>query len=150
MVADRTLAAVADDQTRKDPRMTAAMRKKSSQLQMEMEMVAEAAAEIVDEALEVAATTTAGVEMVKTSVVEEITKGVVVTAAEVVATAAEEVATTDAVVVTTDVVVATAAMTAAAEAVAVMVDVVAEAVAAVDKAPLTMLGHTIHLATIRA
>ena len=148
MVADRTLAAVADDQTRKDPRMTVAMRKKSSQLQMEMGMVAEAAAEIVDD--EVAATTTAGVEMVKTNVVEEITKGVVATAAEVVATAAEEVATTDAVVVTTDVVVATAAMTAAAEAVAVMVDVVAEAVAAVDKEPLTMLGHTIHLATIRA
>ena len=150
MVADRTLAAVADDQTRKDPRMTVAMRKKSSQLQMEMGMVAEAAAEIVDEALEVAATTTAGVEMVITNVVEEITKGVVATAAEVVATAAEEVATTDAVVVTTDVVVATAAMTAVAEAVAVMVDVVAEVVAAVDKAPLTTLGHTIHLETIRA
>lgn len=141
MVADRTLAEVADDQTLKDPRKRVTMRKKSSQLQMEMEMVAEVAAEIVDD--EVAATTTARVEMVKTNVVEEIFKGVVATAAEVVAKAAEEVATTD-------VVVATAAMTVVAEAVAVMVDVVAEAVAAVDKAPLTTLGHTIHLVTIRA
>ena len=81
MVADRTLAEVADDQTLKDPRKRVTMRKKSSQLQMEMEMVAEVAAEIVDD--EVAATTTARVEMVKTNVVEEIFKGVVATAAEV-------------------------------------------------------------------
>ena len=150
MVAGRTLAVVVDDQTRKvPPRMTVAMRKKSSQLQMEMEMVAGVVAEIADEALEVAAMTTAGVEMVTTSEVEETTIGVVAMAAEGVAMDVEVVIIV-AVVVTTDVAVATAAMTVAVEAVAVMVDVVAEAVAAVDKAPLTTLGHTTHSATIRA
>ena len=147
MVADRTLAAAVDEQILQDPRLAKmAMRKRSWQAEMETVMVAEVAAEIVDEALEVAATTTAGVEMVTTNGVVETTKEVVaeVVLAEVVVVLAEVM------VVTTDVVVAMAVMTVAAEVAAVMVDVVAEAVIAVDKALLTMLGHTIHLVTIRA
>ena len=144
MVADRTLAAAVDEHKLQDPRLAKmAMRKRSWQAEMETAMVAEVAAEIVDEALEVAATTTAGVEMVTTNGVVETTKEVV---AEVVLA---EVVLAE-VLVTTDVVVAMAAMTVAAEVAAVMVDVVAEAVIAVDKALLTMLGHTIHLVTTRA
>ena len=159
MAEGRTLAAAVDARTLKDPRITTirvAMRKRSSQPRMEMDMVAGVAAEIVDEALEVAATKTAGVAMVRTSEAVETTIEVakaaeeVATTAEEVATTVEEVETTDAVVVTTDAVAAMAATMVAAEVVAVMADVVAEAVATADKVPPTTLGHTIHLVTIRA